>query len=339
MRDRSGPVRLEIVIPVYNEEEMIKPLLDELIRTFGKEQLEKHLIRSVKLIFVDDGSTDNTASKLAEAIRAGLPAVLIRLSRNFGHQKALKAGLDVATADVTAVIDADLQDPPDLIPDMLSEWREGCDVVYGLRRSRREGRAKRFCYWAAYRLIAMLSDIPLPLDSGDFCLMDRRVVTHLKSLSESVLFLRGMRSWVGFRQIGLPYDRPARIAGTTKYRLKNLYKLATDGIAALSTRPLRLAQGITFAYLVTAITLSIFIIFRLLFPADNGVSPLFLTTYLLILLGNGLICLCIYVLGAYVGRGYVEVKGRPQYVVMEVVTAAGFEQALEGNANQNDRDA
>ena len=317
---------------------MIKPLLGELTRTFGKDQLEKHRIQSVKLIFVDDGSTDNTAQQLAEAIRAGLPAVLIRLSRNFGHQKALKAGLDVATADVTAVIDADLQDPPDLIPDMLSEWREGCDVVYGLRRSRREGRVKRFCYWGAHRLIAMLSDIPLPLDSGDFCLMDRRVVTHLKSLNESVLFLRGMRAWVGFRQIGLPYDRPARVAGTTKYRLKNLYKLATDGIASLSTRPLRLAQGLAFAYLVTSIALSMFIISRLLFPGSNSISPLFLITYLLILLGNGLTCFCIYILGAYVGRGYVETKGRPQYVVMEVVSAAGLEQALEGNADRNDQD-
>jgi len=316
--ERDGPVTLEIVIPVYNEGEVVGLLLDRLARAFAPEELRAHGVSRVSLLFVDDGSTDDTATLLAARIEAGLDARLIRFSRNFGHQSAVCAGLDRADADLVAIIDADLQDPPELILPMVDRWRTGADVVYARRRRRRASALKKLGYWMFYRMVAFLSDIRLPLDSGDFSLLDRRVVLALRSLPEHLRFPRGLRAWVGFRQEGIDYDRPEREAGTTKYAWRKLYQLATDGIASMSTRPLQAAQFASFFFGVLTLGFLAMLLGGVVASPSSIPRP-FLIAYVLIATGNALLSFCLYILGAYVGRTYLEVKGRPPYLVMEIV--------------------
>ncbi|HET9315947.1 MAG TPA: glycosyltransferase family 2 protein [Vicinamibacteria bacterium] len=319
---RTGPVSLDVVIPVWNEEDVLRLLFDRLRSAFSPEACARSGIGSVRFVLVDDGSRDQTAVLIRSEIDAGLPAVLLRLSRNFGHQAAVSAGLDHATADLVAVIDADLQDPPELIHDMAARWREGHDVVYGVRRRRQENVLKVAAYWAFYRLVALLSDIRMPLDGGDFGLMDKRVVRELRALPETLRFPRVLRAWVGFRQAGLEYDRPGRQAGRTKYTLRRLYRLATDGVVSSSVRPLQLAQVFSFSYFILMFVLGLVILRRYLFADGHGLPPSLLVTYLLIVSGNFVQALCMYILGAYVGRTYLEVKRRPAYLVMETVGLA-----------------
>jgi glycosyltransferase involved in cell wall biosynthesis len=316
---RSAPRWVDIVVPIWNEEAVIESLFQRLDAVLSPEYLVRAGIDRVRYVVVDDGSTDGSACKVRDAIASGLRAVLLRLSRNFGHQNALSAGLDYSRADVVVVMDADLQDPPEVIPAMIEKWREGHDVVYGQRARRRGNPLKRIGYWAFYRLVALLADIQIPLDSGDFCLLDRRVVRAISALPERLRFPRGLRAWVGFRQTGVPYDRPVRKAGTTKYTFSRLYRLATDGVVSSSVRPLQLAQVFSVSYLLLIAALGGVIAFRHLLWPDRQVSVLLLLVYLLILTGNFVQVFCIYILGAYVGRTYLEVKGRPAYVVMEVV--------------------
>lgn len=318
---RAQAVSLDLVIPVWNEEAVLELLFERLQATFSAERCAASGIGRVRYVLVDDGSRDRTAAIAQARIEGGLPAVLLRLSRNFGHQAAVSAGLDHATADVVAVIDADLQDPPELIHAMITRWREGFDVVYGVRRRRRENPLKVAGYWTFYRLVAVLSDIKVPLDGGDFGLMDQRVVRELRALPERLRFPRVLRAWVGFRQTGVEYDRPLRHAGKTKYSLGRLYRLATDGVVSSSIRPLQLAQVFSFSYFLLMFALGL-VILRDYWRHDGGVSPALLLTALLIVSGNFVQSLCMYILGAYVGRTYLEVKGRPAYLVMEVVGGA-----------------
>jgi dolichol-phosphate mannosyltransferase len=319
MQARDSPLSLEIVIPVYNEETVLHLLLARLRAVFAPEELARHRIASVRYLIVDDGSADRTAAILADEVGRGLPARVCCLSRNFGHQNAVSAGLDLADADVVAVMDADLQDPPEAILAMLERWREGYDVVYAERRRRKESAVKRAGYWAFYRLVAALADLDIPKDSGDFCLLDRRVVRALRNLPEKLRFPRGLRAWIGFRQIGFPINRPSREAGRSKYTLSALYRLATDGIVSSSIRPLQVAQVFSVSYLI----LTLIGLFLLLGPRGPVVSREVLAGYLLILSGNFVQVFCIYILGAYVGRTYLEVKGRPTYVVREIIECSG----------------
>ena len=245
--------------------------------------------------------------------------MVYRLSRNFGHASAVSAGLDHADADAVVVLDADLQDPPELVLDMLERWRSGVDVVFAQRRRRKEGVWKRIGYWGFYRFVSLLSDLDIPLDSGDFCLMDRRVVDAIRELPERLRFPRILRSWVGFRQDGIEYDRPVRAAGDTKYDFSRLYQLATDGIASSSIRLLRVAQLFSFSFAVlTAILLGV-LLYSVSAYADRPDALLILAGLILIAGGNFVITACLYILGAYVGRTYLEAKGRPPYLVMEVL--------------------
>ena len=312
----SRAVSLDVIIPLFNEEEMIEALVAQLNTVFSPANLDQYGIGRVRFLIVDDGSRDRSAELLSAHIRHGFRAELLRLSRNFGHQNALCAGLDHADADVVAVIDADLQDPPELILDMIALWRQGHEVVYGQRRKRKESLFKRVCYWSFYRMIAFLADISIPLDSGDFCIMDRQVVEALRKLPEHLRFIRGLRAWVGFRQTGLPYDRPARRAGATKYSLGKLYRLATDGVASFSIRPLKVAQVLAFSYFVLTVAIMAVLFFGWL-SQRHIESPAMLIAYLLIVSGNGALCLCVYILGAYVGRSYLEAKARPAYILRE----------------------
>ncbi len=319
---RGGPARaltLDLVIPLYNEAEVLDLLFEALASAFSRTNLECRNVRSVRYLFVDDGSSDATPQIVAEKIRAGAPATLYRLSRNFGHASALSAGLDHATADLVAILDADLQDPPQVVLEMIDKAREGFDVVFGRRLKRKENILKRIGYWSFYRLIAWLSDISLPLDSGDFCVMDRRVVAALRELPESLRYPRVLRAWVGFRQIAVEYDRPARQAGETKYTLGRLYRLATDGIASASTRPLQVAQVLTFVFGLIALALTVVFILVFAGKISVAVSPPLLLMSLLIVSSNALIMFVLYIFGAYIGRTYLEAKRRPMYVIMEQI--------------------
>jgi dolichol-phosphate mannosyltransferase len=319
---RSSAATLEVIVPVFNEADVLALLLDRLERALAPEHLAAHGLRRARLLFVDDGSTDETARLLADRIGAGLDARLLRFSRNFGHQGAVCAGLDSADADVVAIIDADLQDPPELLLPMIDRWRAGADVVFARRRRRRGNPLKRVAYWAFYRLVAFLSDIQLPLDSGDFSLLDRRVVMALRRLPEKLRFPRGLRAWVGFRQEPFDYDRPEREAGATKYAWRQLYRLATDGIASMSTRPLQAAQLASFFFGVLTMVLLFMQLGGFLVSPETVPRP-FMVAYVLIASGNALLAFCLYILGAYVGRTYLEVKGRPTYLVMEVIEPPG----------------
>ncbi len=307
---------LDVVIPVFNEEEVLGHLFTRLSEVLSSERLADSRIRSMRCLLVDDGSRDGSAAIIRDHIDGGFPGELIRLSRNFGHQAAVSAGLAATDADVVAIIDADLQDPPGLIPDMVALWRAGSDVVYGQRLDRKENAFKRACYWVFYRIMAWLSEIDMPLDSGDFCLMDRSVVAAVRELPEKLRFVRGLRAWVGFQQAGLPYKRPCRQAGRPKYTFRKLYQLATDGIASSSIRPLRVAQVFTFCFFV----LSSLVALAVLLAALKGKDPVefrFLVLCFLIMAGSGIQTFCLYIIGAYLGRMYLEVKGRPSYVVWE----------------------
>lgn len=317
-REHGGRATLEIVVPVYNEAEVIPLLVERLGRALPPAELSRRGVARARILFVDDGSRDRTAEIIAQRIAGGLDARLVRLSRNFGHQAAVCAGLDRADGDAVVVMDADLQDPPELLLPMLDRWRDGADVVFARRRRRKGNPLKRLGYWAFYRLVAFLSETSLPLDAGDFGLVDRRVIEALRALPERLRFPRGLRAWVGFRQEPLDYDRPEREAGETKYAWSKLYRLATDGIAAMSTRPLRVAQVASFFFgLLTLAFLAMLLGGWVVSP--SRFPPEFLVAYVLIATGNALLSFCLYVLGAYVGRMYLEVKGRPPYLVMEVV--------------------
>ncbi len=324
-RDRSASVSLDIIIPVYNEEEIVDLIVERLRSVFSPEACAAEGLKRVRYLFVDDGSRDRSAQMLMGHIQAGFPAQLIRLSRNFGHQCAVTAGLDYADADVVAVIDADLQDPPEILYGMLSRWRDGADVVYGERRKRKEHLVKRAAYWGFYRLLAVLSEIAIPLDSGDFCLMDRCVVEQMRQLPEKLRFIRGLRSWVGFHQEGFPYERHGRAAGEPKYTWGRLYNLATNGIASMSIRPLKLLQLITFVFFVFSSVIAIMLLLVLTGGSHWDVPASVLGLYLLGTFSAAVQAFSVYLLGAYIGRTYQEVKGRPAYVVMEVVEAPPLE--------------
>ncbi len=325
---RTAPVTLDLVIPFFNEEEVLATLLTRLRSAFSAERLRAQGVSAVRYLLIDDGSSDGSAAVLAAAIQDGLPATLVRFSRNFGHQNAVSAGLALSKADVVAIIDADLQDPPELVLDMVALWRDGYDVVYARRRRRAGSLLKRVGYALFYRLIALLADVRIPLDSGDFSLLDRRVVRAMGALPETLRFPRILRAWVGFRQTGIDYDRPERGQGTAKYTFIKLYRLATDGVTSASVRPLQLAQVFSVTYLAVIVVLGALV---LAFPRwpELGVPPWALACYLLILSGNFVQVFCMYILGAYVGRTYLETKGRPPYVIMEVVEplATGGERA------------
>lgn len=307
---RTPSVDLSVVIPVYNEE----ALLHELHRRL-KGALDPLGLR-YEVILVNDGSRDRTPAILAE-LTASEPAFrAIHFSRNFGHQAAVTAGLDHASGQAVLVMDADLQDPPELVGEMLAKWREGWQVVYGVRRKRKESAFKRLAYWGFYRLLRTVTNVEIPLDAGDFALMDRRVVAALRALPERNRFVRGIRSWVGFRQTGLAYERDARYAGEVKYTFSKLVRLALDGLIAFSYAPLRVA-----VYLGLLISIASFVIalFFLFYKLIVGVDvPGWTSLLIAVLFMGGIQLLTLGVMGEYVSRIYDEVKQRPVYVVAEL---------------------
>lgn len=308
-------VSIDIIVPLFNEEEIIPFLIPRLEAVFSNENSIVHHFNRVRYILVDDGSKDKTLDKIREQKFGRNRAKIISFSRNFGHQAAVSAGIFAMDADITAIIDADLQDPPELVLEMLKLWREGYDVVYGQRKRREEGWFKNICYKLFYRIYRLMSPIEVAVDSGDFCIMDRKVSSAINSLPEKLRFLRGLRSWVGFSQAGYEYDRGRRKQGISKYNFRQLYRLATDGITSLSIVPLKISQFFAFSFFVYSIFL--FLSTNLNWTHKTS-QDMILDLAFSNSLSNSIILLCLYILGAYIGRMYFETKNRPVYIIREI---------------------
>jgi polyisoprenyl-phosphate glycosyltransferase len=301
---------ISVAIPVYNEESIVP----ELLRRTGKV-LDEMPGGPHQIVMVDDGSSDSTCDLLEEAAAQDPRIVVVSLSRNFGHQTALAAALDFVSNDVTVLMDGDLQDPPETIPLFVRSYEQGYDVVFARRVNRKEPWWLRACYYLFYRIIAALSSIRLPLDSGDFGLMSSRVIDEIRKMPEHHRYIRGLRTWVGFRQIGIPIEREARRSGRTKYSALRLLKLASDGIFAFSIVPLRAASltgAIASVLSILYATYSLYVKFWLHSP--QGFTALILAVTFL----SGINMFFLGIIGEYVGRVYEEAKGRPHYVVRKV---------------------
>ncbi len=309
---REPPRSISVIVPCFNESEVIAYChgrLTEVIR---------HLADAYEIVYVDDGSRDSTPLALEEIHASDPNVTVIELSRNFGHQIAVTAGLEIATGEVVVIMDADLQDPPEVIKDMLHLWQQGYEIVYGVRETR-QGETG-FKLWTAklfYRLINTLSDVAIPSDSGDFRLLDRKAVEAIKSMPERQRLLRGMCSWIGFRQCGLKYARAPRLAGTTKYPLRSMVNLALDGIASFSTIPLRFVVAIGFFTAALSLLGILYALIVRLFTY-TWVAGWTITFIGMLFLG-GVQMMSIGIVGEYVGRIYTETKRRPLYLARSVL--------------------
>jgi polyisoprenyl-phosphate glycosyltransferase len=308
----SAGFRLSVAIPLHNEESVLPELLRRTLGMLDALEGGPH-----ELLFVDDGSSDRSAAIVEEAAAKDARIVMVELSRNFGHQAALSAALDHATGDAVVVMDGDLQDVPEVIPQFVQKFSEGYDVVYAQRTGRKESWPLRLCYFVFYRLMAWLSDIRLPLDSGDFGLMSRRVVDEIRRMPEHHRYLRGMRSWVGYRQTGMAVERSERHSGNSKYGFLRLLKLAADGLFAFSIVPIRAAALLGAAAMAISTLFGLYAVFEkfVMHRSPQGFTALLL----LITFLSGILLFFLGVIGEYVGRIYEESKGRPLYIVSQIV--------------------
>jgi len=300
-----------IVVPMYNEE----PVAEEFLKRAGEALAA---LPAYELIIVDDGSSDSTFQILRRHAAADPRVKLIRFARNFGHQTAITAGIDIAAGETVTVIDADLQDPPELIPRMVEEWRGGADIVFAVRRSR-EGETlfKRSTASAFYRLLNKIGDIDAPLDAGDFRLMSRRAVEALAAMRETSRYVRGMVGWVGMRRACIEYARDARFAGVTKYPLRKMIRLAANGLVSFSKRPLQMAIWLGVATSGLGFAIAVYAVVKTL--TGGEVVQGWPSTLTAILLVGGVQLIMLGVVGEYVGRIYDEVRRRPLYLVSEAI--------------------
>jgi len=317
--------RLSVAVPIHNEESVLPELLRRLQAVLDALPYGPH-----EILFVDDGSSDRTFDMLEAAAHRDPRIVVISLSRNFGHQAAITAALDNVSGDATVVMDGDLQDVPEVIPQFVAKFQQGFDVVYAKRVRRKEPWLLRLCYFLFYRLMAKLSDTRLPLDSGDFGLMSRRVIIQLRKMPEHHRYLRGMRTWVGFRQTGIDVERAERHSGHSKYSLMRLLKLAFDGVFAFSIVPIRAAalfgafvMFLSSAYVLYAVYAKVF-----LHESPQGFTALLVAITFL----SGIVLFFLGVIGEYVGRIYEESKGRPHYIVARKMGGAARGAATESIA-------
>jgi dolichol-phosphate mannosyltransferase len=312
---RGADATLSIVVPLFNEADNV----DELLRRI-RNVIEGLTVApaAYEVLLVDDGSRDATLEKLLAAAHADPRLRVISLSRNFGHQIAATAGLDAARGDAVVLMDGDLQDPPELIDEFLAKFREGYDVVYATRRRRHgESRFKLFTAALFYRVIRRLTNVSIPVDTGDFRLMSRRVTAALRDSRERHRFIRGLVSWVGFKQTGIEYDRAERFSGSSKYPVSKMLQFAIDGITAFSEIPLRLATWFGFAVSGIGFLVALYEVGLRVFTGYN--LPGYTSTIFAILFLGGVQLITIGILGEYVGRVYDEIKGRPLYLVAENV--------------------
>ena len=307
--------KISLIIPMYYEQEVaevcyksVKKVLNELNETYEHE-----------IIFINDGSKDKTLDILQKIAEFDKNVKIISFSRNFGHQAAVTAGLKYATGDAIIIIDADLQDPPELIPDMIAKWEQGYEVIYG-KRKRRDGESafKLFTAKAFYATLNKLSDIEIPKDTGDFRLVDKKVVDVINLLPEHNKFLRGLFSWVGFEQYAYEYERKERFAGKTKYPLKKMLKLASDGIIGFSTKPIKIIGGFGVTFVIISIIILLYYILSKIFGWTNVIkgwtSIMFAITFV-----GGVVLLALWIIGEYLVRIYDETKQRPQYIIKKKI--------------------
>lgn len=300
------------IVPILNEEETLLETYRRLARVMDGLEGDS------EIVLVDDGSNDGSLEMMRDLHQRDPRVRYVSLARNFGHQIAVTAGLAFARGDAVIVLDADLQDPPELIPTMIDQWRAGYHVVYGKHISRqRESVAKKVLAYVFYRFLRLLTNEDIPADTGDFCLMDRKVVDVLNSLPERGRYLRGLRAWIGFRQTAVPFEREARYAGKVKYTFRKSFSLAMTGIVSFSRVPLRVATylGLLVA-LFALVMIGVVIYWRLVYPATPLIGYTIITAVILFLAAVQLLCLGI--IGEYLGRVYEEVKGRPIFTLKEV---------------------
>jgi glycosyltransferase involved in cell wall biosynthesis len=308
-----------IIIPIYNEEQILPELHTRLTAVLAP------LDRPFEVILVDDGSKDRSYPLMKEIHEKDGRFKVVRLARNFGHQIAISAALDVAAGDAVILMDGDLQDPPELLPQIIEQWKSGAQVVYTVKKSRKENRLKRFAFTSFYRVLHALSSIEIPMDAGNFSLLDRRVVDVMRKMPERHRYISGLRAWVGFTQVGIEYHRDARFAGKPQMSISRLVKLALDGIFSFSNAPLRAAVYIGLCSALVAFVTGLYVISEKLFT-DKAI-PGWASTIVSIAFLGGLILMTLGVIGEYIGRIYDEVKQRPLYVIREMV---GFESVESG---------
>jgi dolichol-phosphate mannosyltransferase len=307
--------RYSLVIPIYNEEATIPELYRRVSAVMEK------MDGSVELILVNDGSRDRSLQLLRELHQNDPRVRYLSLARNFGHQIAVTAGLNFAQGDAVVVLDADLQDPPELIPDMVELWRQGYQVVYAQRVQRqREGWFKRLTAYVFYRILKQLADVEIPTDTGDFCLLDRRVVEVLNAMPERDRYIRGLRSWIGFSQTAIRFERDPRFAGEVKYTFQKSLSLAINGLVSFSKVPLRLSTYLGLFSAVVSLVMAMLVLYWRIFVPHSPLTGMAGIIVAIFFLG-AVQLVSIGILGEYIGRIYEEVKGRPLYTLGEV---AGF---------------
>jgi dolichol-phosphate mannosyltransferase len=308
--------KYSLIIPIYNEEETIPELYRRVSAVMDS------LDDSVELILINDGSRDRSLNLMRELQERDARVCYISFARNFGHQAAVTAGLNFARGQVIVVLDADLQDPPELIPKMIESWQAGYHVVYAQRTKRKkESWFKRLTAYVFYRLLRRLADVDIPADTGDFCLMDRQVVDLLNSMPERNRYIRGLRAWIGFRQTAVKFERDPRFAGEVKYTFKKSLALAINSLVSFSKIPLRLSTYLGLFSALIALLMALLVLYWRLQQPDSPVTGLATILIAVFFLGSVQL-ISIGILGEYIGRIYEEVKGRPAYTIAEI---AGLE--------------
>ena len=314
-KDMSEQKLISIVIPVFNEIDVIDVCYERLTGVMSGLQGYDY-----ELVFVDDGSSDRTHERLVAFHEQDPHLKIVKFSRNFGHQIAVTAGVDEAAGDAIVIIDADLQDPPEVIPEMVRKWEQGYDVVYGVRRRRTgESRLKLLTAAAFYRLLRGFTNIEIPVDVGDFRLISARAAVQLRKLREKDRFVRGLVSWIGFKQIGIPYERDSRLAGETKYPYRKMFKFAIDGITSFSNLPLKLASwlGYMASFLAFVYLASVFVQRAMGYTIEGWATIMVAMLFL-----GGVQLICLGIIGEYIGRIFNEIKARPMYVIESVHQSA-----------------
>lgn len=314
--DKAMRPQYSLIIPIYNEQDTIPELYDRVFAVMDQMNGE------TELILIDDGSVDRSLFLLRELRQKDSRVCYLSLARNFGHQIAVTAGLNFSRGEVVIILDADLQDPPELIPQMVELWQQGYQIVYAQRIQRRRERwFKRFTAYAFYRMLKRLADVDIPIDTGDFCLLDRRVVDVLNAMPERNRYIRGLRSWIGFSQTAIQFERHPRFAGDVKYTFQKSLSLAIDGLVSFSKVPLRLSTYVGLFAAMIALLMAVLVLYWRIFVPDSPIAGLTIIIVAIFFLG-AVQLISIGILGEYIGRIYEEVKGRPLYTLSE---AAGFD--------------
>jgi glycosyltransferase involved in cell wall biosynthesis len=308
---------ISYVLPVYNEEEGIDAFYTELCKTVKKIPYE------VEMIFVNDGSRDNSLKKLTAMYKKDKRVVIVNFSRNFGHQIALTAGLDIAQGDAVIIMDTDLQDPPNVSLQLIKQWEKGKDVVYAQRRKRIDGILKKTAIYIYYRGLQKLTDFDIPLDTGDFRLIDKKVLIELRKFKEKHPYIRGLVSYIGFNQAAVTYDRDGRFAGETKYPLSKLIKLASDGITGFSTVPLQLITQLGFMLAGVSALGIVYVLITRIFYAELTL-PGWAVMMIAMFFMSGMQFIILGVIGTYIGRIYAQVQGRPLYIIENIIRKKNF---------------